>query len=891
MPLKLSFLIIVMILIAQIGIVVNALEPLWVKELSNIGIDPCYEPITPVKTFTYEVNEITYNDEGDYISIDVNPSKGLLMVPGKPILPIYTYRLIVPAELDDVKVSVINVKYEINYVPKPMKILDKLYTYMILKSNKTCVKVPINITNGFYPGKLISWYKGTGAKGTYIYVKIYPINYDYKTSRVAIVKKITIGVSYRIIKPLKPLETPVIAIITSKYLSTQASKLAEIYLSRGYSVKIAYVEDIALIETPAEEITEYPGFYNPIYVDKYYEELLKKYDWKLALKIISWLRDHKYITHVIILGGSHIVPPSFYYQSIYNYWYVDPWNSWIPTDFFYASPDYDLIPNFHISRIPLSDPADIDEYLSKLEGWYYISKISSEWHNNMILVGGCPFRLAQMFGEAYISSITQWGWLTGAQVSFLQRTLNNYTLGNVYSLLHKGGFGWLAIICHGSGNAFVDSWINITEPGTVTVYIEQLPGEALLRLKYVNKLPVIASVACMNACWDEEILAPPPIYFAPPSFGKYVLLSPGAGIAYIGASRVAWECLNFIYKEGVQYALSFCASSLIMRILKMYCAAEKTITLGEAFSYALEEWLEEQEYYNDLTYLTLMEFTILGDAVLPLKPPESKEGLSPKIAWLTSPKVWIDVMGVYLFGEGYVPLYGVNKIINVNITGLKGIEGSKLMVIPVKIWHSYSMLYGFSIGAEGDVKVTNGQAPMNIIPSKSTSGLLIINIIGKGVNIRLQPLIIGVKIRQEELKEGDRIKVGIYGIGEVFRDLLTVYMEGMLVYVEPIEFFKAIYPGYVEFPLLLPLNVYGELMLYARSTGATYLYERLSNYVVNEVLSAKIRVYKTTGFSVKVVAPQEVYINTSFNVTVYTFLNDRLCDSEIDVEVYGNGEV
>jgi len=44
-------------------------------------------------------------------------------------------------------------------------------------------------------------------------------------------------------------------------------------------------------------------------------------------------------------------------------------DKWVPADFFYASPDYDLVPNYAIGRIPVNNLEEAEHVVQKIKSF------------------------------------------------------------------------------------------------------------------------------------------------------------------------------------------------------------------------------------------------------------------------------------------------------------------------------------------------------------------------------------------------------------------------------------------------------------------------------------------------------------------------------------------
>ena len=184
------------------------------------------------------------------------------------------------------------------------------------------------------------------------------------------------AIDYEELYPFQSADKAVI--LTTSSLKNMALTLGEFYNETiGITTHVLTTEQIfqEYRDKLAENITEYSGFYSPLQEDEVYETLKKNYNWTLALAIIAYLRNQSDIGHLLIIGGANEIPPSFYYQSEM----LRSWESWIPTDYFYSSPDYDLYPNIYVGRIPFNSASLVQAVIDKIIRWYNATSIRPNW--------------------------------------------------------------------------------------------------------------------------------------------------------------------------------------------------------------------------------------------------------------------------------------------------------------------------------------------------------------------------------------------------------------------------------------------------------------------------------------------------------------------------------
>jgi len=147
--------------------------------------------------------------------------------------------------------------------------------------------------------------------------------------------------------------------------------------------------------------------------------------------------EHPNLKYVTIFGNARLVPPSYYVYIVqfedFNYC------NWIPTDFFYASPDYDLFPNLMVGRLPVNSSAEAEHVVEKIENWD--GNVSYDWFKNVSLGGGMPFGTIYYIGElATVDSINR-NYFNGMNVTEFFRTDGNFDKANLINSLfgtHNG---------------------------------------------------------------------------------------------------------------------------------------------------------------------------------------------------------------------------------------------------------------------------------------------------------------------------------------------------------------------------------------------------------------------------------------------------------------------
>jgi hypothetical protein len=738
--------------------------------------------------------------EGGYVALSYRAGGWLesrIDAPGFPGLPVLvnvvTLDGYVPA--DRVKVGVVVESFHIEYtgapvapVPEPLKYMPGSEYRVVYKPNPSIYR-----STNYFPGRLVSYdvWHGLGGK-TLIVIRFYPINYRPSDGSLVVVDKATIIAAYPEPKPSRASGDSVL-ILTSAKLADAVSDLVKLYRSLGYNVSIATVEYIDSHYKPAEP-PPYPGFANPPEKDPVYAELVAKYNFNLSLKIIEFLRESgDTYSHIVIMGDAATVPPSYYFAYPIPR-LLDPYNTWIPTDFFYASPDYDLAPNYYVGRIPFSDPQEISLYVKKLAEWYN----STAYKNGALYMsGGYPFLTPEMFGETALATMTYRNSTSNFYVNVLARTLGNYSNATVKKIFEgEAGALWYFALSHGNGVALADVLVEKTPPGSPIGYRFEIliNTTELLRLEANPSVPIVSSVACMNAAWDEAVVDPSRWYFEPPSFGEAVLLSRAGGVAYLGSARVAWELLGpkglFRVENGTLLADYYGASLLHEEILRAYnTLGASGATLGQVFETGLATYAakaiplySKDPFAMAIALSEVFKATLLGDPAIKLP---KLPTLKPSEARITGVKaerykLMVNLTSTHLlpYTYGSMPLYGVPSTAELAVKGSPGTYGFKLF----RVYERYGRLAGYTlITSENLTLPENGTGFFESMTSREASGLLLVVASEPGRGLyRLIYGAVGVHMKPSSLVAGSLLTVEAYGLDLLNIRVADLYVAGRL---------------------------------------------------------------------------------------------------------------
>ena len=524
---------------------------------------------TITKSFSVSLNDVkeVVGPNGERYLI-VNGLQ-LERIPGKPVIPMKVMNFELPS---NAKVTSLQVKTGdiINYgktkiSPAPYPVL-KTKNRNIIEQLASKYDKRVYSMNAFYPEKNYAYFVGHSNDKTVVNVFVYPVKYNPVSGEVKIYTQVTVTVNYEInaIRARAPsIDVPNI-IITSPELKEEAQRLADFHNSTGIT---SWVVTTDWISANYEEAEKPPvKGYGDAYTDKYDNVLIHNklplkhdniigYDFSLAKKIISFLRDETggNVKYVTIFGNARMVSPSYYWVDQYMYliaYYApvlgiapDYYDAWIPTDAFYASPDYnstsfDYIPNFRIGRIPVN-PLTAKIVVDKI---IYYGEHKSGGIHNLTLSGGQVFETPYFLGETGVVEPLNYGWLDGLKVTEYFHTLRNYTFDNFIKMMYESDM--IIEITHGSGFSI---WHHNDEVSAWDLSMNTSYGS----------LPIYVSGSCLNGAWDEEVY---PAYEMSSginggtSIAEKMIYSPMGAIAFLGGDREAYGSTFAYFDNGTLIA-------------------------------------------------------------------------------------------------------------------------------------------------------------------------------------------------------------------------------------------------------------------------------------------------------------------------------------------------
>ncbi|MFM8270249.1 MAG: C25 family cysteine peptidase, partial [Pseudomonadota bacterium] len=379
------------------------------------------------------------------------------------------------------------------------------------------------VVGEYFPGKLFESHQ----IGNTVYVSVFPMQVETKTGKVLSLVQGNWALRLEKARETRPVisHKPAL-IVTSEKLLEGAKELQQFHKSSlKVESEIVTVETISQKADPIDEKELPEGFKNP----EDFDGNVKGYGFLKAKKIISFLRkrasEDSQFKYVVLLGNSELVPPSYYFSDKTSFGEKTTG----VTDQCYGAGKLCLEPRLAVGRLPFDSNEQVAAYLEKARKWH---KNQEKAENELALYGGKAFKSSRLYiGElGTLVTLNQesadWkGTLKHFQTegNFSKADIKKLVTGDekaslVYYLDHGMGNRWYA------GDDFVSS----------KDILDTVPREDSLP-------PVVVSVACINAAFDEALLIDDTLsekdQWGTVSVGTALLKSKAGAIAYLGGAR------------------------------------------------------------------------------------------------------------------------------------------------------------------------------------------------------------------------------------------------------------------------------------------------------------------------------------------------------------------
>ncbi|MDG6218085.1 MAG: C25 family cysteine peptidase [Candidatus Thermoplasmatota archaeon] len=522
----------------------------------------------------------------------------LLNQPGLPLVPMKKILFSLPKNASVETITLHDYSLQksikpISYEPTPKPVFWSINETALHRHTDEIIETRINEAkqHTMYPGSTHSYIIGKNNTHTTVIVSLFPVHYHFHTEETFLITEGTLTVSYKLVPdkntsyPLNQEDVENI-IITPPLFYQQAQRLAQFHQNNGIQTSVVTTNWINV----NFDRSPHPPFIG--YNDFSFRGKIRKFDEDLSLKIITFLQiqsTNPHLQFVTIFGNAIHVPPSYYFG--YEYYPV-------PTDFFYASPDLDLIQNYRIGRLPVNSIVEAKRTVDKIIEW----NPTAHQMDNVAIAGGIPFYTPFYIGELITIDSMNQGFFDGLHVDKYFRTDDRFNDKDILSAL-QNQYGLLYMICHGNANL-------------VAVEHGRISSRTLKNMPKNTQAPILSCIACSGGSFDTRVIKQG-YSLDKTSFGEGVVVSKGGGIAYIGGSRTNSGYPIFSLNNGrVEISKETYMAGLLTYVNEAY--KNNVDHLGDLTMFAKETFLKNNDMTDFWNLYHYFGFVLLGDPALVL---------------------------------------------------------------------------------------------------------------------------------------------------------------------------------------------------------------------------------------------------------------------------------
>jgi len=528
--------------------------------------------------------------------------------------------------------------------PRPLAWSKEIQQDLTLRKNES-----IYSRDALFPGNTVSYVSGRDLNNTVVFVQLNVSQYNPVKKQLFLLTDAQVEISYvtdntsLVIDSSSKITTDASnIIITIPEFSATADSLKDLHETlEGVSTEVITTNWISSNYSAADNPT-IPG-----YGTESNTPVNNSYDYDLARKIISYLRDtsaHPNLTSITLLGDADKIPPSYYFHIQVE---ADPneFGDWICSDLFYSSPDYDMVLNFELGRLPATDLAEASLMFNKIKHWK--TNLNTSWFNNVQLVGGAPFESMFLFGETMTLDPVNKDYFRGLNIGKNFLTRGNQNSAHVLPYFSDENTGLLFHIGHGGGSV-------------IFMGREAVGYQDLMALPTREKFPIIVSIACLCGAYDTELMNNAP--FGSRCFAEGVMASQAGGIAYFGGVRYNYGDPQMNFQPDGSLSVSGLSQmgAILNGLFKNW--SEGTLKLGTLAKDSCNSYVSNSGLSDPVDKMTLYEFVFLGDPVCSILPQTGTSYDKPAISINPAPSIP---------GSGTPPMYS-SPVYNFDLLALAG---------------------------------------------------------------------------------------------------------------------------------------------------------------------------------------------------------------------------
>ncbi len=560
--------------------------------------------------WTLETEPFLYSGvvaETDYIGIEGLESR---TPPGHPQIPSVNIKRSLPKGIRIKGVELLDASYarlvgDFDIVPKPEQ-LPRSPEYRGVKPKYE--KADVYDKDALYPACPVSAWGGSGRNGGVAIANLSPLLYNPVRKSAILMERARLRVYYEmrpkpLNRALRTLDTDAENIVIGEW-DTQSSAriLVDMHIRRDIPSVFVSVDSIIASYEPAVPTDDLryriEGHELP-------SDMFTSYDEDRALRIVAFLQDtdaHPNLRSVTLLGDSPNIPPSFYANFGYDYYYDD----FMPSDFLYASPDFDLVPDYAVMRIPAESPCDASTMCPRFEN--YDLSVRAADLGNIFFAGGKPFDNIYFDDEMTPNHIINDGHVMGFDVEKSFVTRGGFTFDDFAEAWASGEYGFIYEMGHGDGFA-----LSFDDGGVFGT--EELTG-----IPPSSFSPIHFAGVCLNGLYDDELIHEITEEF---TYAEAMMYAPGGAIALFSATRTSSGTPTY-YFDDAQLMIETEEEIAAMGYYLVETYNTRPPEMGELMITTQERYIEEEHMGLEENIYCLYEFIGFGDPamVLPRTSPD-----------------------------------------------------------------------------------------------------------------------------------------------------------------------------------------------------------------------------------------------------------------------------
>lgn len=579
--------------------------------LSGLGASGSTEEKVDKKEVAISFSQPILDDEGQYITVNLDEANSYLMRQGKPMLPMYSHEFTFSfgTKIIDVICSANNIQEKtIDKEIKTTPIATVVSTAVTNNDEKTELTEP-------YPENWYEYDVSSGLKGSehvvFVNVRVYPLKYNPIKSTIEWMQNVDITVEYETPSESQTFEDQYTYIIlTADEFSDELSSLVSHKNSRGVTTKLVTLSEI------------YDGTYftaqgrdNPEIIKYFIKNAIENWGTSYVMLVGSWYDSQTSYqkfpvrkTHVYMNDADNDQFVSdLYYADIYDG--EGLFSSWDSNEndifgqFYENNPsnsdDVDLHPDVYLGRIPCTDGEQLTTYVNKVITYENNEAYTKDWFTDLTVVGGDSFidddhdpdgyYEGELVNEVVIDLMD--GFIpTKIQVSNGKLTLKNH----LHSAINDGA-GFIDFSGHGNTNIWathphLNDKVWLPAGGYFNSDIENRNNG--------NELPIIITGACSVSKFNKDKNC-----FS----WSWLHNENGGGIASYGATAL-----------GYAYIADYVTQGLIEKISIETFASYKdgAITTGEMWGGSINSYMVNPGVESDADWKAVEEWSLFGDPTL-----------------------------------------------------------------------------------------------------------------------------------------------------------------------------------------------------------------------------------------------------------------------------------